>query len=152
VAPLAELLLIFAARAQHLQEKIEPALAGGTWVLCDRFTDATYAYQGGGCGLPEHSIGELERLVQGGLRPDLTLLLDVDTGTGMRRAGDRSQADRFESEDLRFKEAVRANYLARARAEPGRIKVIDAARPLAEVQHDLSLALDAFLRLHGPSG
>jgi dTMP kinase len=85
VAPLAELLLIFAARAQHLQEKIEPALAGGTWVLCDRFTDATYAYQGGGCGLPEHSIGELERLVQGGLRPDLTLLLDVDTGTGMRR-------------------------------------------------------------------
>lgn len=149
ISPLAELLLIFAARAQHLEEKIEPALAAGAWVLCDRFTDATYAYQGGGRGLSGSRIATLEKLVQGTLRPDLTLLLDVDVGTGAKRAGERSGADRFESENHRFKEAVRAQYLERARQEPDRIKVVDASRSLEAVQHSIGGVLDGFLRETG---
>lgn len=137
VYPMTELLLMFAARAQHLNEIIEPALARGDWVLCDRFTDATYAYQGGGRGLPEHWIAQLEQLVQGELRPDLTLLLDAPVAVGMERAGKRGALDRFEQEQISFFERVRDSYLARAAAEPGRFRVIDTDRPLAAIAAEL---------------
>lgn len=123
----AELLLLFAARSQHLEELIRPALARGDCVLCDRFTDATWAYQGGGRGLPATDIETLENLVHGDLQPDLTLLLDLPVEQGMKRAGQRSQADRFEMESMRFFEQVRGAYLARAEASPGRFEVIDAS-------------------------
>ena len=123
----AELLLLFAARSQHLEELIRPALARGDCVLCDRFTDATWAYQGGGRGLPLTDIETLENLVHGDLQPDLTLLLDLPVEQGMKRAGQRSQADRFEMESMRFFEQVRGAYLARAEASPGRFEVIDAS-------------------------
>jgi dTMP kinase len=129
----AELLLMFAARAEHIDKTIRPALARGAWVLCDRFTDATYAYQGGGRGLDTARIALLEDLVQGDLRPDLTLLFDLPVDVGLARAGRRSDPDRFESEAVRFFERVRAAYLARADAEPGRFRVVDAARPAPEV-------------------
>lgn len=146
VAPDAELLLMFAARAQHIAHVIAPALARGEWVLCDRFTDATYAYQGGGRGLSMARIAELEALVQGHLRPDLTLLLDLPVAQGLARAGERAEKDRFESEQDAFFERVRSTYRARAAAEPGRFRVIDASRPLAEVQAALQAALDAWLQ------
>jgi dTMP kinase len=143
INPMAELLLIFAARAQHLATVIRPALTAGTWVVCDRFTDATYAYQGGGRGVDPAAIGELEQRVQGNLRPDLTLLFDVDIETGARRAGRHGGRDRFESEQASFKERVREVYLARARAEPGRIRVVDAARALSQVKEEVqSLVLE----------
>lgn len=129
----AELLLIFAARAQHLSEVIKPALAAGTWVLCDRFTDATYAYQGAGRGIDEALIGQLEATVQGGLKPDLTLLLDVGIETGAARSGRSGEPDRFESQATAFRTRVREAYLNRAAAEPERIRVIDAERDLDEV-------------------
>jgi dTMP kinase len=141
----AELLLMFAARAEHLSKTIRPALAGGTWVICDRFTDATYAYQGGGRGLDHERIGVLETLVQGDLRPDLTLVLDLSPEQGLRRARRRGTADRFESETLRFFEAVRAVYLARADACPARYRVIDAAAPLAVVSAQILLQINAFI-------
>jgi dTMP kinase len=143
MAPLAELLLVFAARAQHLAEVIEPALARGTWVLCDRFTDATYAYQGGGRGLDPHAIATLEQLVQRGLEPDLTLYLDLSVEAAQARLDGRER-DRFEQEALPFFERVRAAYLARA-AQADRFRVIDAGAPLAEVQAQLAVALDTFL-------
>jgi dTMP kinase len=121
----AELLLMFAARAEHVQKVIRPALERGTWVVCDRFTDATYAYQGGGRGVDAGRIGQLEDFVQGGLRPDLTLLFDLPVSVGLARAGRRSLPDRFESETRQFFELVRAAYLARARAEPRRMRVVD---------------------------
>jgi dTMP kinase len=132
----AELLLMFAARSVHLENWIEPSLAAGRWVICDRFTDASYAYQGAGRGLALEAIAQLERLVQGARRPDLTLLLDVPVGVGLARArarnsraqGSSSTADRFERERVEFFERVRAGYLARASAEPARIAVIDASR------------------------
>lgn len=133
----AELLLMFAARAIHLQNRIIPALESGSWVLCDRFTDATYAYQGGGRGADKAWIGELEVRVQGSLRPDLTLLLDASPEVGLSRANRRSVADRFESERLAFFERVRAAYLERAQAEPARIRVIDADAPLDAVQAEI---------------
>jgi len=136
-----ELLLMFAARAQHLAEQIEPALARGAWVLCDRYTDATYAYQGGGRGLDVARIAVLEDWVQGGRRPDLTLLLDLPVEQGLARAGQRSAADRFESEHQAFFERVRAAYRARAAAEPGRFRLIDASRSEAEVAGALIAAL-----------
>ena len=142
---LAELLLVFGARAQHLHTMIEPALAGGEWVLCDRFTDATYAYQGGGRGLPVGIIGALETLVQGKRRPDLTLLLDVPVTTGMARVAGRGEPDRFEQEQQAFFERVRNTYLARAAAEPDRVVIIDAAQPLETVQACLTTALEQFL-------
>ena len=123
----AELLLMFAARAQHLEELIRPALARGDWVLCDRFTDATWAYQGGGRGLPRHEIETLEKLVHGDLQPDLTLLLDLPVEQGLKRAARRSQADRFEQESALFFEQVRNTYLERAAAAPERFAVIDAS-------------------------
>jgi dTMP kinase len=137
----AELLLMFAARSIHIENRIRPALARGTWVVCDRFTDATYAYQGGGRGADRAWIAELERRVQGPLRPDLTLLLDADPEIGLARAGARGAADRFETERLAFFQAVRAAYLERARAEPQRFRVIDASRSLDEVQAAIALAL-----------
>lgn len=129
----AELLLMFAARAQHLDELIRPSLARGDWVLCDRFTDATWAYQGGGRGLPLQEIETLETLVHGDLQPDLTLLLDLPVEQGLRRAAQRSQADRFEAESVLFFEKVRKAYLERARLDAARVKVIDASVSVEEV-------------------
>ncbi len=141
-----ELLLMFAARAQHLAELIRPALERGQWVLCDRFTDATYAYQGGGRGVPAARIAVLEDWVQGELRPDLTILLDLPVGDGLRRAAGRSEPDRFEQEQQAFFERVRAAYLARAEATPQRYRVIDASPELAEVQARLRAVLEDFCR------
>lgn len=123
-----ELLLVFAARAQHLSEVIEPALEQGTWVVCDRFTDATFAYQGGGRGMGATRIEALQELVQGRLRPDLTVLLDVPVDVGENRAETRSKPDRFELENQVFKQTVRETYLQRAKSEPDRIKLVDASK------------------------
>ena len=140
-----ELLLMFAARAQHLAEVIRPALAAGQWVLCDRFTDATYAYQGGGRGVSMERIRVLEDWVQGELRPDHTLLLDMPVAAGLERAGARSEPDRFEQEQHAFFERVRETYLARAQAEPGRIHVIDASPALDKVQAHIATVLQQIL-------
>lgn len=137
IEPMTELLLIFAARAQHLAVVIQPALSAGTWVVCDRFTDATYAYQGGGRGVDFEVIADLEQRIQGDLRPDLTLLFDVDIETGARRAGRRGSGDRFESEEAAFKDRVRDAYLARARAEPRRVRVVNATRSLDSVEEEV---------------
>ena len=145
VAENAELLMIFAARAQHLQQVVLPALAAGRWVLCDRFTDATYAYQGAGRGLNQASIAVLENLVQGELRPDFTLLLDAPVEIGMGRADHRGTLDRFEQEQQSFFQAVRACYLARAAREPDRFRVIDAGQPLPDVQAALDRVLSPLL-------
>jgi len=149
IPPIAELLLIFAARALHIEGRIRPALAAGRWVLCDRFTDASYAYQGAARGLGDAPVGWLEAQVQGALRPDLTLLLDADPAIGLARAGARGAADRFEQERLAFFRRVRAGYLARAAAEPGRFRIIDASRPLAQVQAELRTHINKFLQDHG---
>jgi len=141
-----ELLLMFAARAQHLAEVIRPALAAGQWVLCDRFTDATYAYQGGGRGVPMDRIRVLEEWVQGELRPDHTLLLDMPVADGLQRAGARSEPDRFEQEQHAFFERVRETYLARAHAEPTRIHVIDASPALDRVQTQIAQVLQRILQ------
>lgn len=140
-----ELLLMFAARAQHLAEVIQPALAQGKYVVCDRFTDATYAYQGGGRGVPQARIAQLETWVQGELRPDLTILLDLPVAQGLERAGNRSVPDRFEREQAEFFEKVRAAYLALARQHPQRYRIIDASCPLAEVQAQLRATILAFV-------
>lgn len=138
-----ELLLMFAARAQHIEERIRPALARGVWVISDRFTDATWAYQGGGRGVnPEH-IRTLEHLVQDGLCPDLTFLLDLPVEQGMTRARERGALDRFEQEDMAFFRRIRDTYLARAANEPARIRVIDCSPPLPIVQQRLAQELDA---------
>jgi dTMP kinase len=137
----AELLLMFAARAQHLDELIRPALARGDWVLCDRFTDATWAYQGGGRGLPGGDIEALETLVHGDLQPDLTLLLDLPVELGLLRASRRSEADRFEQESFEFFQQVRNAYLERAAAAPERFAVIDASKGVEEVWSQIHLAL-----------
>ena len=131
---LCELQLMFAARAEHLAKVIRPALAAGRWVLCDRFTDATYAYQGGGRGVDTAVIARLEDLVHGGFRPDLTLLLDVSVETGLARASQRGTLDRFEQEKIEFFERVRQAYLDMARKHPGRYRVIDAGQSLEAVQ------------------
>ena len=140
-----ELLLMFAARAQHLAEVIRPALEAGKWVLCDRFTDATYAYQGGGRGVPMERIQKLEDWVQGELRPDHTLLLDMPVADGLQRAGARSEPDRFEQEQHAFFERVRETYLARAKQEPTRIHVIDASPALDVVQTHIADVLQRIL-------
>jgi len=129
-----ELLLVFAARAQHLAQVIRPALARGCVVLCDRFTDATYAYQGGGRGLSQQRIAELERFVQGDLRPDLTLLFDLPVEQGLARAAARGRLDRFEQEQRSFFEAVRQTYLQRAALAPQRYRLLDASQSLQQVQ------------------
>jgi len=140
-----ELQLVFAARAEHLARVIRPALAQGKWVLCDRFTDATYAYQGGGRGLDTAIIAALETLVQGNFRPDLTLLLDVPVAVGLARAGKRGTLDRFEQEQVEFFERVRVSYLDLARRHAARYRVIDAEQPLDGVQRELAGVLAAFL-------
>lgn len=145
MSPDCELLLMFAARAEHLDKVIRPALRRGEWVLCDRFTDATFAYQGYGRGLSLERIAELEQLVQGDLRPDLTLLLDVPVELGLERAGERSVPDRFEQETLEFFERIRQGYLARARVEPDRFAVIDASQDLDAVQSQIRIALESRL-------
>jgi len=142
--PVAELLLMFAARAVHLNNLIEPHLSAGRWVLCDRFTDATYAYQGAGRGLSVDSIRDLENLVQGSRRPDLTLLLDVPVEVGLGRSRRRDAdtgSDRFELERKEFFERVRAGYLRRAGAAPERMAVVDASAAVAEVTARLTAVL-----------
>ncbi|MCI5107356.1 MAG: dTMP kinase [Pseudomonadales bacterium] len=143
--PRAELLLIFAARAQHLSERIIPALDSGQWVLCDRFTDATYAYQGGGRELGSHMVEQLETLVQGALRPDLTIILDLDPEIGLERARDRADLDRFEREELEFFKRVRGVYLQRAKEFPQRYLVIDAAGNIESVRDKLLSGFAAWI-------
>jgi len=145
-----ELLLVFAARVQHLQQVVRPALARGAVVLCDRFTDATYAYQGGGRGVPAERIALLEDFVQGALRPDLTLVFDLPVEVGLARAAARGRLDRFEQERLEFFEAVRSTYLQRAAQAPERYRVLDAAQPLDAVQQRIAGLLPQLLeRIHG---
>ena len=146
-----ELLLMFAARSTHIENVIRPALARGAWVICDRFTDATYAYQGGGRSVPQTQIAVLEQLVQGNLRPDLTLLLDAPVALALERARARNQArgdatgDRFECEQREFFERVRNAYLEIAAREPRRVRVIDASRDIAAVERDVIGAVTEFL-------
>jgi dTMP kinase len=140
-----ELLLMFAARMQHIEEVIKPALASGQIVICDRFTDASYAYQGGGRGIEESRIQALEDWVQEGLKPDLTLLFDLDVEVGLRRAGKRSQADRFEQEDILFFERIRSCYLERANKEPTRFRIIDSGESLENVKQQIEKVLQDLL-------
>jgi len=142
IASQTELLLMFAARAQHIKHVIAPALAQGHWVLCDRFTDATYAYQGGGRQLDTSAIEWLEDFVQTSLQPDMTLLFDAPVTIGITRAKQRAALDRFEAEQMDFFENVRNAYLQRAKQYPERIKIIDAAQSLADVQTSLTTLLD----------
>lgn len=145
----AELLLVFAARAQHLAALIKPGLQAGKWVLCDRFTDATFAYQGGGRGLDQDTICTLESLVQEDLRPDLVILLDIQPELGLSRARRRSEPDRFEQEAVAFFSRVRQAYLQRAASDPDRYLVIDAGQPLADVQQHIRKGLLEFCRKSG---
>jgi dTMP kinase len=145
MSPDCELQLMFAARAEHLARVILPALKQGQWVLCDRFTDATYAYQGGGRGIDVEKIARLEQWVQGDFRPDLTVLLDVPVAVGLARAGKRGALDRFEREQIDFFERVRQAYLDQAARHDGRYRVIDANQPLADVQQQLDAVLRPFL-------
>lgn len=141
ITPLAELLLMFAARAAHIEEVIAPALEDGTWVVCDRFTDASHAYQGGGRGLPAATIDSLATIAQGSLGPDLTLLLDAPLAISAERQARRGKSDRFEQESTDFFRRVRQAYLDLAAREPGRIRLIDASRPIEAVQQDIRRAL-----------
>ena len=139
-----ELQLMFAARAEHLAKVVWPALEQGQWVLCDRFTDATYAYQGAGRGIDSGVIARLEELVQGDFRPDLTLLLDVPVEIGLARAGKRGALDRFEQEKVAFFERVRNTYLEMAQRSPDRYRVIDASLPLNDVQNQIAAILSTY--------
>lgn len=145
VDEMAELLLMFAARAQHLHQKILPALEQGKWVLCDRFTDATYAYQGGGRGMNKDYIVDLENQVQGDVRPDWVILLDLPVEIGLQRAGQRSEPDRFEREQKGFFERVRSAYLERAKDHPERYRIVDASHPLEQVQQQLGAILELII-------
>ena len=140
-----ELLLMFAARAQLVHEVIQPALVAGRWVLSDRFTDASYAYQGGGRGQPENRIADLEHWAAAGVTPDLTLLLDLPVADGMKRANGRGAADRIEMENADFFERVRASYRTRAAAQPARFRVVDASKTLEDVLAQVRRALGEFL-------
>jgi dTMP kinase len=143
-----ELLLMFAARAEHLLRVIEPALGQGEWVVCDRFTDATYAYQGGGRGISSDRIATLEQWVQGKLRPDLTLLLDLEVEVGLSRARRRSNKDRIEQETLGFFERVRRTYLSLAAQDPERIRIVDASHTQDRVGAELKTIMDTFVAKH----
>ncbi len=145
VSDKAELLMMFAARAQHLQQKIKPALEQGIWVVCDRFTDSTFAYQGGGRHFPLETISMLENLVHGDLQPDLTILLDAPIEIGMARAAKRSASDRIEAESVAFFNRVREAFLQRSQ-QSNRYSVIDASQSLAEVQLSIEGSLKALLR------
>ena len=147
LAPVSELLLVFAARAEHLEQVIRPALDAGAVVVCDRFTDATYAYQGAGRGLPEAAIADLEKLVQGTLRPDLTLVLDMAVNAAMARlAGRDGGPDRFEREAEAFFESIRAAYLDRAARAPERYAIIDASASQEAVARSITGAVEARLQ------
>lgn len=141
----AELLMMFAGRAQHIDQVIEPQLAAGNWVLCDRFTDATYAYQGAGREMGSELIASLETMVQASMRPDLTLVLDVPVELGLERAGKRSEPDRFELEKTDFFNRVRNAYLSMAEQNPQRYKIIDASKTLEVVQQQIAYTLNNFL-------
>jgi len=141
----AELMLMFAARAEHVAKVIRPALEQGKWVLCDRFTDSTFAYQGGGRQLDTSRIEGLEQWVLGDLRPDLTLLLDAPVEVGRERAGKRSAPDRFEQEQDGFFNRVRDMYLQRAKNDPQRMKVIDASLNLEAVQAQIKIIMESIL-------
>lgn len=136
-----ETLLMFAARREHLARVIEPALERGIWVVCDRFTDATYAYQSGGSGVPWGKVATLEQWVHSRLKPDLTILFDVPPATGRRRTGRKRKLDRFEREREAYFGRVRRAYLRRARAEPGRIRVLDAQASMVQVKKELEKIL-----------
>ena len=140
-----ELLLVFSARAQHIQEVILPALSSGKIILCDRFTDASYAYQGGGRGIDASRINLLEKWVQGDLRPNLTLLFDLDVSIGIQRTKKRSDADRFEREEINFFEKIRNTYLERAKNEPQRFRIINSASSLESVKEQIITILKDFL-------
>jgi dTMP kinase len=144
-----ELLLMFAARAQLVREVIAPALARGDWVLSDRYTDASYAYQGGGRGQPVERIAELERWVVGDIRPHLTLLLDLPVEQGMARAGQRAEPDRIEREQGDFFENVRGAYRARAASDPERFRVIDSSQDVASVRDAVCAVIDQFMADNG---
>jgi dTMP kinase len=139
---IAELLLFFAARSLHLQNTIMPALNAGNWVVCDRFTDASRAYQGSGRGLDQDRIERMAEWVQDGLEPDLTILLDAPAEVGMRRAAERGAGDRMDNEELAFYQRVRRGYLALAERHPDRFAVVDASRPLVDVQASIATELD----------
>ncbi len=145
VNEMTELLLMFAARAQHLHTRILPALAAGKWVLCDRFTDATFAYQGGGRGVPKERIAILESLVQGEVRPDHVILLDAPVETGMARARSRGELDRFEQEAVEFFQRIRNTYLERATAAPANYHIVNAALPLEQVSEGVTGLLRALV-------
>jgi dTMP kinase len=144
----AELLMMFAARAEHLKKVILPALEAGKHVLCDRFTEATYAYQGGGRGLDMAKIASLEALVQGDLRPDLTVILDAPVEVGRARAGKRSVPDRIEKEQDEFFDRVRGSYQQMASSQPHRICIVDATPELEKVQHQIKEHLHSYGILH----
>ncbi|TXL15867.1 dTMP kinase [Methylococcaceae bacterium HT4] len=145
IAEQTELLMMFAARAQHIKHVIKPALDRGDWVLCDRFTDATYAYQGGGRNMDLSTIQWLENFVQADLRPDLTLLLDAPIELGMQRAQQRGKLDRFESEKMAFFDKVRQVYLSIAEQQPKRVKIVDATQSLDNVQSQIKQILSPFI-------
>jgi dTMP kinase len=145
MAPLTELLLMFAARSEHVFDLILPALEAGRWVLCDRYVDASFAYQGGGRGLGEAPVAALEALLPPRARPDLTLLLDLPVQIGLARARGRSAADRFEQETVAFHQRVREAYLARARQYPQRYCIIDAAAGPEQVQAAIERAVERLL-------
>lgn len=140
-----ELLLMFAARAQLVRRVIEPALAAGRWVLSDRYVDASYAYQGGGRGQPFERIAELDRWATDGVKPDLTLLLDLPVEQGLSRSAERGTADRIESEQTEFFERVRASYRERAASEPQRFAIIDASGDIETVRAAVIAAVDQFV-------
>lgn len=146
MAATTETLLMFAARAEHLERVIRPALARGQWVLCDRFTDASYAYQGGGRGVALERVALLEDWVQEGLQPDLTLLFDVPVAIGLERVSRRGVSNRFEQEEQAFLERVRAAYLARAARDPERYRIVNAARPVAAVWAEVETLLATWLK------
>jgi len=146
VHEMTELLLMFAARAQHLHTRILPALAEGQWVLCDRFTDATFAYQGGGRGVSKERIAALETLVQGEVRPDHVILLDAPVETGMARAKKRGELDRFEQETVEFFRRIRDTYLERATVAPAQYHIVNAALPLEQVSASVSGLLTALVK------
>jgi dTMP kinase len=152
VTPMTETLLMFAARALHVTHVIRPALTRGEWVVCDRFTDATCAYQGGGRGVDGELIAQLAHAVHGDLKPALTLLLDLPVATGLARARARAGAatDRFEAETVAFFERVRAGYVSIAHAEPKRVRLIDAAAPLEAVEREIATALEPLIKAQLP--
>lgn len=141
-----ELMLMFSSRVQHVEVLVEPSLKKGTWVVCDRFTDSTYAYQGGGRGVDEGLIKQVDDLALNGYKPDITLLLDLPVEIGLSRAEQRGELDRFESESKTFFENVRNGFLRRAEAEPERFIVVDASQPIEQVQNDIKLAMQGVIQ------